>query len=455
MQRTISRIRALQARVEAMARKLRADERGVSGLVTAIALTALMGFTGLAIDVVMWEVSQRSMQGAADQAALAAATAYRNNGETAALGASPTAQNAAYATAIQSGYPVASATGSVTVTPYNNGGTCTNNGCIQVTITQAQQRYFTGIFLSSDVNTSVSAVGTCNGCGNGSFTVSSTGGDPCVMALDASGAGVITASGNPTMSLTSCNLYNNSPNTSATILNGGAVIEGCTLTNACGSKAFLAQPDDPGTLNLPVVTSASPAPDPYANVVPPTPASPCISSFPANPVPSGTYCPGNIGGSCGSCGANVTFADNAVIIITGGLSLKGNSTLSGTGVMLYVVGGASSIDANSTMAISAPTTGPYAGLAVWFGDSSSVTWNGGNSASFKGAIYAPTANVNYKGNAASASTCTRLIAAAITLSGTVTASFDNSGCPSVTGPVLTQSGVTGGTQYTGSPMLVQ
>src|SRR5260370_27918224 len=117
----ITKCTCLQAGGEAWARKRGADERGVSGLVTAIALTALMGFTGLAIDVVMWEVSQRSMQGAADQAALAAATAYRNNGETAALGASPTAQNAAYATASQSGQPVGSATDSVSLHPHNHG----------------------------------------------------------------------------------------------------------------------------------------------------------------------------------------------------------------------------------------------------------------------------------------------------------------------------------------------
>jgi Flp pilus assembly protein TadG len=443
----IVKYRSLHAGIEAVARKLRADERGVSFIVTAVALAALVGFSGLAIDAVMWEANQRSMQGAADQAALAAANAYRNAGETTALGDSTTAQNAAYAVAIQSGYPAAS----VTLAAFNNGSTCTNDGCLQVTIAQQQQRYFTGIFLTSNVNVSVSAVGTCSGCGNGSFNVSSTGGDPCVMALDASGSGVITASGNPTMSLTQCNLYNNSPNTSATILNGAAVIEGCSALNACGSKAFLSQPDNPsGNIDIPVVTSAAPAPDPYAGMVAPTPASSCISSFPAQPpnVPSGTYCPGNINNQ------SVTFATGSTIIITGGLSTKGNSTLACGGCTLYVLGGGS-INANSTVSITAPTTGPYAGMAVWFGDSSDVTWNGANSSSFVGAIYAPTATVKYAGNAASGSTCTRLVSAAITLDGTSTASFDNSGCPSVSGPVLTQSGVPGGNQYTGSPMLVQ
>jgi len=352
MQWAITKFSSLHPHIKAMARQLRADQRGVSGIVTAMALTALIGFSGPAIDVVMWESNQRAMQGAADQAALGAATAFRDANETGTLGDSTTAQNAAYATVIQAGYPASA----VTLAAFNNGSSCTNDGCLQVTITQAQQRYFTGIFLASDVNVSVSAVGTCNGCGNGSFESASGGGDACVMALDASGSGVITASGNPVLSLSHCNLYNNSPNTSATVLNGGATIEGCTSANACGSRAFLAQPDTPtGNIDIPIGTGASPAPDPYAGLTAPTPAGSCISNFPANPVPSGTYCPGNINNQ------SVTFATGSTIIITGGLSTKGNSTLACSGCTVYVKGGGS-INANSTMSLAAPTTGAYAGM---------------------------------------------------------------------------------------------
>jgi Flp pilus assembly protein TadG len=247
--------------------RLAADERGVAGIVTAIAATMLMGFCGLAVDVIMWEVNQRSLQGAADQAALAAATAYRYAaGETLAMGDSATAKNGAYATAIRSGYPAAS----VTLAAYNNGSSCTNDGCLQVAITQQQQRYFTAIFSTEAVNASASAVGTCNGCGTGSSIVSSSGGAACVMALDTSGKGVFTDNGGAVLSLIHCNLYNNSPNTDATVLNGGGLIEGCSATNACGSQAFLAQPDIPsGYIDVPIVTNAEPAPDPYASLTPP------------------------------------------------------------------------------------------------------------------------------------------------------------------------------------------
>jgi hypothetical protein len=406
------------------------------------------------------------LQGAADQAALAAATAFRNAGETGALGDSTTAQNAAYATAIRSGYPAAS----VTVAAYNNATTCTSDGCLEVTITQQQPQYFTALFLSS-FTASASAVGTCSGCGNGSYDLTSTGGGACVMALDPNGSGVIKASGTPTLSLNGCNLQNNSPNTNATIVNGGAVIEGCSTTNACGSQAFLAQPDTPsGSIDVPIVTSAAPAPDPYAGLTPPTPATSCISNFSqyANPtipnefdnVPTGTYCPGNINN------LTINFKSGATVILEPppsggghngpGLDTHGNANtiLSGTGVTLYVLGGGN-VNANTTINISAPTTGPLAGIAVWFGDSSSVSWAGGATSSFSGAVYAPTANVTYTGGFATASTCTRLVAGSITLSGNATASFDNTGCPAVAGPVLTASGVTGSTTNTGQPILVQ
>ena len=126
MQWAITKFSSPHPQVKAAARKLGADQRGVAGIVTALALTALLGFSGLAIDVVMWESNQRAMQGAADQAALGAATAFRNANETGALGDSTTAQNAAYATVIQAGYPVSA----VTLAPFNNGSS-TDDSCIR------------------------------------------------------------------------------------------------------------------------------------------------------------------------------------------------------------------------------------------------------------------------------------------------------------------------------------
>jgi uncharacterized membrane protein len=146
--------------------RLAADRRGVTGIVAAIAAAMLLGFCGLAVDVVMWQVQQRTMQGAADQAALAAATAYKNAGETLALGDSPAGLNGAYAAA-HANTTTWDPAPTITVAAYNNGTSCTNHGCVNVTITQQQKRYFTGIFSTDAVNVTTSAVGTCKGCGTG------------------------------------------------------------------------------------------------------------------------------------------------------------------------------------------------------------------------------------------------------------------------------------------------
>ena len=132
-----------------------------------------------------------------------------------------------------------------------------------------------------------------------------------------------------------------------------------------------------------------------------------------------------------------------------------NTVLSGTGVTLYVLGGGN-INANTVLNISAPTSGQYAGLALWFGDTNSVSYAGSNSGTFQGAIYAPKGDVSYSGNGGSTSTCTRLIAGSIDLSGGATANFNNTGCPALTasGAVLTWSGV-GSSPTSGAPKLVQ
>jgi Flp pilus assembly protein TadG len=434
--------------------RLAAHRRGVTGIVAAIAATVMLGFCGLAVDVVMWQVQQRTMQGAVDQAALAAATAYRNAGETVALGDSTAGRNGAYATALANTANWPGSAPAITVAAYNNGSGCTNDGCVKVTITQQQKRYFTGLFSTDAVNVSTSAVGTCSGCGTGSFTAKSGGGDACVMALDSSGTGVITASGTPTLSLVNCNLYNNSPNTSATILNGGALIEGCSTTDACGSQAFLAQPDIPsGNIDMPITTSASPVTDPLAGLTPPRVASGGCTGHDSLPQLSSSSHPGDT--FCAPANNAIVNLAPGVYVIKGGLGLQGTTTITGTGVTLYVVGGSSTINGTSTIAITAPTSPPYAGVAVWFGDTSSVTYDGTNSALFSGVIYAPKTTVTWGGTNATGARCTRLIAGAIDLHGTPGGSFDNTNCLGIAGPVLTSSGVSGTTTLSGSPMLVQ
>jgi Flp pilus assembly protein TadG len=64
----------LRARLHSSLRRFSSDQRGVVVLLVALALPVLAGTMGLAAEISHWYLHQRSMQNAADAAAIAAAT---------------------------------------------------------------------------------------------------------------------------------------------------------------------------------------------------------------------------------------------------------------------------------------------------------------------------------------------------------------------------------------------
>src|SRR5215467_14384416 len=60
-------------------RRMLANERGASIVFIAMTMPALIGAMGLAAEVSYWRLHQRSMQNAADAAAIAAATSNSTN----------------------------------------------------------------------------------------------------------------------------------------------------------------------------------------------------------------------------------------------------------------------------------------------------------------------------------------------------------------------------------------
>ena len=125
---------------------------------------------------------------------------------------------------------------------------------------------------------------------------------------------------------------------------------------------------------------------------------------------------------------NLTLNSGTYIINGGGISVTGNSTMTGTGVTMYLTGTSSTykgvtITGNNTTTLSAPTSGTYAGILFFqdrtiTGTTASNNPNNltGNSSSvFTGALYFPTTLLNYTGN--SSSTYTILVADQIHFTG--------------------------------------
>jgi hypothetical protein len=111
-----------------------------------------------------------------------------------------------------------------------------------------------------------------------------------------------------------------------------------------------------------------------------------------------------------SANARLTMNPGIYIIAGGGFSVSGNGTVSGSGVLIYNAGsaypnaggtfGAISFSGNSTVNLSAPTSGPYGGIHIFQSrDNYRTLALSGNASASGGTIYAANAALVLGGNA--------------------------------------------------------
>jgi hypothetical protein len=417
-------------------RRVSVDRRGAIAVITALAATALMGFTGLAIDVTLWELTKNKMQGAADQAAIGAVTAYLAGG-----GANTTSQ----AKAISASYGFTHGQNGVTVsvTPVTPSPTG-YDAAFTVTITQPQTLFFSGLFVSgATVGATAEAATISNG--------------PCVLSLNGSASGAVTVSGSGALTLTNCDMDVNSTSSSDAVDSGGACIfaqnmnvgGGTSPTPSTGTGCTAGAITYSGKYKTTTTTA-----DPYTNRTAPTPiacplvnlplindpTSPSFVSYKGTYQPNsgttiypGTYC----GGITVPASVSVTLHGPGVFIMTGN---KGFIVQSGTpatnvsstgGVTIFLTssgaGNCGKIDvsgSNTVVNLTAPTSGATAGIALWVDDTiancpanTQVSFTGGSTVSVTGAIYAPKNTVTYSGGSSAGNGCTQIISDKLTISG--------------------------------------
>jgi hypothetical protein len=132
-----------------------------------------------------------------------------------------------------------------------------------------------------------------------------------------------------------------------------------------------------------------------------------VSSGDVRTISEGVYC----GGISVSGGARLTLNPGNYILKGGGLTVAGNSALFGSGVTFYntfAVGhtyGAIALAGGATIQLSAPLTGPLAGV-LFFQDRSvaggvASTIAGGATSFFNGALYFPTTSLSFSGGTGS------------------------------------------------------
>ena len=396
------------------------DHSGTIAIMTALSLTALVGFSGLGIEATQWYNEKRSVQAASDDAALSAAVAY-SQGNTS--GYNTEAKSVAGSDGFVDG------TGNVSVTvnkPPASGPYASNASAIQVIIVAPATPIISKMFIG-DFNISASAVAI-------PYSPSANG---CVLALNGAAAGAGTLSGTTHITLNNCSFDVNSKSGSALVMNGNSSLTASDVVLGGGDSL---SNNSTLTVTGSIKMNQPPVDDPYTKRTIPTPATPCIDLGNISGtvvIPPGTYCSMNI-----QANANVTLSPAGVYILDGNskaggdFSIAGGATITGTNVSIVLT--TSSTDTNkipttignivinggSTVNLTAPTDPAMQtrGIVFWQDgrakDSGKDNFNGGSTMNITGAIYTPSETVSFNGgNSTGGSACTQIVASIILFSG--------------------------------------
>ncbi|HUY27462.1 MAG TPA: pilus assembly protein TadG-related protein [Candidatus Binataceae bacterium] len=388
----------------------RQPESGQAVVVVTLVVVALLTFAGLAVDVGFFMNQRRTAQTAADSAAVAAARELQANDNAEVVAA-------ADLDASKNGFT--NGTNGVTVT-VNQGAAITDpnfaskTGVVQVIVERNVPTYFLRVIGLTTVPVRASAI---SGQSNG---------PACVYAMDPTASGSFQVNGSVNYN-SDCGVIVNSSSGTALIVNGAGTV------NTSGIGIVGAMKQSSATFNPTPVTGISHVADPLAYLQFPSVGSCTYTNYSyksggtvtLNP---GTYC----GGITVKKSSNVILNPGNYIIDGGGITVDGTSTLNGNGVTLFLTGGPGepyggvTIDGSSSESLTAPTTGPYAGI-LFFQDraitgttaaNNGNTFNGSSTQVYQGALYFPTTALTYNG--AASAQYTILVADSIGINGSAT-----------------------------------
>jgi hypothetical protein len=387
-------------------KQFRRDDSGNYVLIGALAMPVLVGMAAFGTEQGILLHKQKVMQHAADSAAVAAAVAV-------AAGANDNGASQARAIAANYGFPL-SIVGNINVavsSPPSTGSFVSNRAAIEVRISQPQPRIFSLIWGSTYHNVAARAVATPQG-------------QPCILALDPTASASYSEQGTASVKLVNCAIIDDSSSSSAISLGGGGTVSTTFVGVVGGISGASNITAAYGTMTGYHYTS-----DPYASVNYPA-YNGCdkhnYSAHGTETISPGVYC----GGLKLTAGANVTLSPGIYYLDGGSLSMTGQTTLKGTGVTLVFTSSSgsgyatASIAGGATLQLTAPTSGPTSGIAL-FGDRSeplgtAYSLTGGDSQTIGGAIYFAKGAIQWSGNADGNQKCTQIVADTVQLTGNTT-----------------------------------
>jgi Flp pilus assembly protein TadG len=397
--------------IKSIYRRFLSDQAGTIAIMVVLLMPIVIGGMGLGAEAGYWYFNQSKLQNSADVAAYAGAVELRAGHDQ------QTIEDAAFAAAAKTGYD--ESIGTLTInSPPTTGAFAGDPMVVEVIAQENVVSLFSALFTDGDIPMSGRAVAQ--------LTVGSAA---CILALDTSASGAITFTGSSNVTLDGCNIHSNSLATDAVAVIGGGHVETpcASATGNVSATSGLVMGKCTSTIE-----HADTIDDPYAAVPEPSVSGTCeaVNVFAGPPSSTYTISPGRY---CGGLTMKRTVIMNpGVYVVDGGdLSIVSTATVSGTGVMFFLTGGATlNIAGTANVQLSAPTSGTYAGI-LFFVDRDDLyathIINGDSTSFFEGAIYAPSAHVEFAGSGTASGGCTQIVAATILFTGDTNIGTDCTG----------------------------
>ncbi len=362
------------------------DQSGQTIVLTALSAVVLMGCAGLAIDLGEFRMVQRQLQSVADAAAIGGALEISTCAGTADCAAMTTSAQQVLSGNGYSGETLVTQCGS---TSGDNLVLMVNNGPCALGSTSADPNYGNTNYVETVVTKVQPTIfGNVLGIPSVVLTARAEAGLGSSQNCLYVGSGGMTLNGG-TMSL-ACGVNDNG----TLMADSGATLSAEHDFDVHGSVT-----NNGATLSPSVTQGTATVADPLAYLTPPTPASSCTSENPVNsgtPVTlgPGTYCGINLNSN-----ASLTLS-GGTYIFEGSINVGSGATLSGSGVTLYFTSGTVQPNSSSTITLSAPTTGEYAGVLIWESatNSTGMDPDSSSTSSWQGALYLPDATLTLNSN---------------------------------------------------------
>ncbi len=404
-------------------RRLWKDKRGNAIVIATAFLPVLIGSAGLATDTIQWALWKRQLQRAANSAAIAGVyDRVQNDGGTGQVPAAVNKDlgfNQHTGMALQGGYPI--------VTFPGDDANGTNQ--VKVELAVKKRLAFSGIFME--------AAPTIEAAATAAAVTSEM--EICMLGLEkrASKSGIIIA-GNAGVS-SDCSLFSNSQSTNQSIDKNGNPFVGAPSMGAVGAI----QMSDSWDVNSYHPYSPEIG-DPFEDINPSPSDMKCAGKTQGNKwvntaldentdLANAVDASGNKANcfsslSVGS-GKTLTLPPGTYYINGGDAFIQGALSCTACTIVLTNSNpssdaiGSLKVNASATINMTAPTTGTYAGIAIFQDrrakDSSSANnqINGNSSSVINGSIYFPNQELIYNGTGNTAAVCTMFIAKRLIFSG--------------------------------------